>query len=81
MDQAPHSGAGGFTANNDHPVEEYHKVVLETPECRAVAECPKRKTNFVFSLYKWTDIYQPKDKGEQKIHKSTKDRVKRKGTR
>ena len=49
VDQVPHSGAGSLTANNDHAVAEYHTVVLETPVCRAVADYPKRETDFVFS--------------------------------
>ena len=50
MDQVPHCGAGGLTANNDHAVAEYHTVVLETSVCRAVVgQYPKRETDSVQS--------------------------------
>ena len=70
MDQVPHSGAGGLTANNDHAVAEYHTVVLETSVCRAVVSIQRERQTLcsVFMNCEWTDIFQPKDNGEQKIH-------------
>ena len=49
---------------------EYHTVVLETSVCRAVVSIQRERQTLcsVFMNCEWTDIFQPKDNGEQKIH-------------
>ena len=57
-----------------------HSGVGDSLQCAAQRQSIQRERDR-FCVQSSTDIFQSKDNGEQKIHDSTKDRVKRKGTR